>query len=164
VKEYKFVKRWVNHNTRLIMQMYPELKKDEVKKVIRDFLDETIVNQKCMIHNNYVGKTIDLTLLDLIDWIEDTKPVVAGYGVFFKNQNHTLNPAAVMLDGFLTLRKKYKKELHNYLEGSYLYKYYDRMQLNEKINANSYYGVSGADVSDFFNLYTATSTTATGQS
>src|SRR5690606_9638167 len=62
------------------------------------------------------------------------------------------------------LRKQYKKQLKVFPPGSYEYDTYDRLQLTEKINANSYYGASGATTSNFFNIYTATSTTATGQS
>ena len=47
---------------------------------------------------------------------------------------------------------------------SYEYAVCDRDQGIEKLVANSFYGVGGAKTSNFYNLYTAVSTTASGQS
>ena len=79
--------------------------------------------------------------MGIIDWFHNTSPIAAGFGVFFKNQYTAPNPAANMLNNFLKLRKSYKGQLKNYKEGTYEYQTFDRLQLTEKINANSYYGV-----------------------
>jgi hypothetical protein len=160
----KFIKDWKKYYTKIFLTMYPGIDKEELNKLLDKIIDEKLVNPPAQLHNNYIHKSIQVDLLGIYDWIDKTQPIVAGFGVFFKNQNQVLNPAAVMLDNFLNLRKSYKKELKNYLETSYEYATFDRLQATEKINANSYYGASGAPTSNFFNLYTATSVTATGQS
>jgi DNA polymerase elongation subunit (family B) len=120
--------------------MYPDLDKKEIKSFLKDVVEERVVNPKAQLHNNYAHMKMDVDLLSVIDWYEDKKPIAAGFGVFFKNQDQVLNPSAVMLQNFLDLRKVYKNQLKNYLETSYEYATFDRLQLTEKINANSYYG------------------------
>jgi len=162
--KHVFIKRWRKYYLDLFTTMYPEIDRKELKKYLNEIIDEYLVNPKAKIHNNYIHKSIDVDLLSVIDWMEETKPIIGGFGVFYKNQRESINPAAIMLKNFLTLRKTFKKKLKEYNENSYEYADYDRKQLNEKINANSYYGASGAGTSNFFNLYTATSVTYTGQS
>jgi len=148
----------------VLQAIYPNLTKKDLSTFLDKVIEKRLVNPKAKLHNNYVHKEIDVDLLTVIDWFHDTKPIAAGFGVFFKDQNHAKNPAAVMLDNFMTLRKRYKAKLKEYKEDSYEYATFDRLQLSEKVNANSYYGASGAPTSNFFNLYTATSVTAAGQS
>jgi len=163
-KQGKFLTDWKNHYVSIFSTMYPDLNEKELSKFIKSIASERAVSPKGKIHNNYNHKEIDVDLLTLIDWYDRTKPIAAGFGVFFKNQDQELNPSAVMLDNFLTLRKSYKDKLKEFDRKSYEYATFDRLQGTEKINANSFYGCSGNRKSNFFNLYTASSTTSTGQS
>lgn len=162
--EHVFLKDWKKHFTRVFQTMYPELTKKELKKFLNEVIDERLVNPEAQLHNNYAHMSMKVDLLTMIDWFDDQKPIAGGFGLFFKNQYQVLNPNAVMLDNFMSLRKDYKKLLKVYDEGSYEYMAADRMQATEKINANSFYGAGGAPTSNFFNIYTATSVTASGQS
>jgi hypothetical protein len=160
----KFMKEWVEYYTNLFLNLYPEIDKNKLKDFLKEIFKQNVKNHKGELHNNYIHKSIPVDLLSIIDWIDNTKPITAGFGVFFKNQEQSLNPAAVMLINFMKLRKKYKDKLKDYKEDSYEYASFDRSQLNEKINSNSFYGAGGAPTSNFFNLYTATSITGTSQS
>lgn len=164
MKKHIFIKKWKKYNRKILMAMYPSLSKEEINNFLDKQIEENIKNPNATIHNNYVHKSIDIDLLSVIDWIEETKPIMAGFGVLYNNQNKTINPNAKMLESFLFARSAIKKNLKKYTEGTFEYKETDRKQLTEKINANSYYGGSGSPKSVFFNIYTATSTTATGQS
>lgn len=159
-----FLKKWKKYYLNIFTKMYPEIDKKELKTYLDEIIENNLINPKAKIHNNYIHKSIDVDLLSVIDWLEETKPIIGGFGVFYKNQYQSKNPAANMLKNFLSLRKSYKKLLKKYNEKSYEYGDYDRKQLNEKQNTNSYYGAGGAPTSNFFNLYTATSVTYTGQS
>lgn len=163
-KNHVFLKEWKETNRNLISRMYPTLKDKNINKFLDKMIDKYIEVPTGIIDNNHVHKSIQVDLLSVIDWYRNNNLIAAGYGAFFKNQDVEINPAATMLDNFLTLRKSYKKQLKNYSNDSYEYASFDRKQLIEKLAANSYYGASGAATSNFFNLYTATSTTATGQS
>lgn len=139
-QDHIFLQDWRKHYTKIFTTMYPELEKKEVKHFLDKVIEERLVNPKAQLHNNYAHMKINIDLLSLIDWYEESKPIAAGFGVFFKNQDMVINPAAVMLNNFLTLRKQYKKQLKVFPPGTYEYDTYDRLQLTEKINANSYYG------------------------
>lgn len=164
MKEHIFTKEWIDHYKGIFSTMYPEVDKKEIKSFLIEQVETNIKNPKGQLHNNYVNKSMDIDLLTLIDWFHTTKPIAAGFGLFFKNQNEVLNPNAVMLSGSLDMRAEIKKFLKIYDEDTYEYAEAERGQKNEKVVANSFYGASGAKTSNFFNLYTATSVTATGQS
>lgn len=162
--KYKFVKRWRKKTLKLLEQMYPEVSRKDIKKFLNKIIEERIKNPNCEIDNDYLNKNIKTTLLDVIDWIEATKPICAGFGVFYKNQHEVKNPLATMILKFLRSRKAFKSRLKDFVPGSYEYKTFDRKQLSEKINCNSIYGALGNIVSFLFNRYTAPSVTASGQS
>lgn len=162
--DHIFIKKWKRKNRELLMQMNPEVSKKDVNKFLDKIIEKNLKNSKCQIDNNYIGKTLNTTLLDVCDWVEETKPICAGGGVFFKNQHQVANPLAQMIQKFLISRKKFKGQLKDHIPGSYEYMTLDRKQLSEKICANSIYGALGMVISFLFNLYTAQSVTGTGQS
>jgi len=159
-----FIKDWKENNIEIFKRMYPELTDTQISNVLDDIIDKNIINPKAIIHNNYIHKSINVDLISVYDWIKKTKPIIAGFGVFFKNQDESLNPAAVMLENFMSLRKEYKGQLKKYSKDDYEYGTFDRLQGSEKVNANSFYGASGAPTSNFFNIYIASAVTNVGQS
>lgn len=162
--QHTFIKKWKKEQRKILRRMYPDVSNKEIKKFLNMEVDKYLYNPECKIDNNYIGKTINTTLLDCIDWIEETKPICAGHGVFFKNQHEVKSPLAIMINKFLVLRKSFKKRLKDFDPTSYEYATFDRRQLSEKVNANAIYGASGNVVSFLFNMYTCASVTGTGQS
>ena len=112
--------------------MYPELTDKQISKVLDKIIDKNIINPKAILHNNYIHKSINVDLISVYDWVKKTKPIVSGFGVFFKNQDESLNPAAVMLENFMSLRKEYKNQLKKYKKYYYEYGTFDRLQGKEK--------------------------------
>ena len=161
--EHEFLKKWKAEQTALIKLVHPEWNADDIKKVLDKKIDKTLKNPECSLVNNYINVSARTTLLDLYDYIELKKPIIAGGGVLFKNQNQAINPPSIFLDGALKKRKAIKKGLKTAKPGSYEYMMIDLRQLTEKVVANSYYGASGNETSPFYNLFTALATTATGQ-
>jgi hypothetical protein len=159
-----FMKEWVDHNTSIFKKLYPSVSEIDIRKFLKNKIDSKIVNQKAAIHNNYENKIINVDLLKVIDWVDNGKPLIAGFGCFYKDQEHERNPAAKMVENFMITRKKYKNKMYEYSEDSYEYAMYDLFQNIEKISCNSYYGANGAKTSTFFNIYNASAITATGQS
>lgn len=159
-----FIEQWKEHQIHAIKTMYPELEDDKIDGLLEKMIKEQMVNPKATLHNNYEHKALNIDLLSVIDWMDRVKPIIGGFGCFFKNQDTEINPTATMLNKFMKSRKAYKARLEDFASDSEEYATYDRLQLVEKINSNSYYGCSGATTSNYFNLYTAQSCTATGQS
>ena len=159
-----FIEQWKAHQIKAIKTIHPHLEDDEIDSLLDKMISEQMVNPKATLHNNYEHKALNIDLLSVIDWMDRVKPIIGGFGCFFKNQDTEINPTATMLNKFMQSRKDYKKRLEDFASDSEEYATYDRLQLVEKVNSNSYYGCSGATTSNYFNLYTAQSCTATGQS
>lgn len=159
-----FKDTWVEENTKNFALMYPDLSKKDLKKFLNKVFDEKVQDKRLIMDNNYINKAVNTSILEIYEWIQATQPIIAGHGVFYRNQNQSVNPPAKMIQKFLALRKQFKDMLKVYKEGTYDYDKFDRLQLTEKVNANSYYGVNGYKRSIFYNIYTATSVTSTGQS
>lgn len=163
-KEYIFIERWKKENRKILMQLHPEVDKKDIDKFLDKQIKKNLNNPKCLIDNNYIGKCVHTNLLDVCNFVENEKPICAGYGVFYKNQHEVTNALALMIQKFLKSRKAYKSMLRKFPKTSYEYSTYDRKQLSEKICANSVYGTFGNVISFLFNMYTAPSVTSTGQS
>ena len=163
-KNHKFIKEWKEVYRNMLKTAYPDISKKEIDVFLNKIIDDNIQVPKAIVDNNYVHKSIQVDLITLIDWVYEKKLICGGHAVFFKNRHEAVNPSAMMLETFLANRKAIKKRLKDYEPGSYEYAVCDRNQLIEKLAANSYYGAGGAPTSNFYNLYTAVSTTASGQS
>lgn len=162
--DHELLKLWKKDKLDSILLVHPEYDKEKVTDFLDKIIDKKLKNPRCKLHNNYLHRVAPTTLLDIYDYIVEKKPIMAGGGVLFRNQNQAMNPPSHFLDGALKKRKAIKKLLKVYARNSYEYMMTDLRQLTEKVVANSYYGASGNAMSPFFNLYTALSTTATGQS
>ena len=164
MKEYYFLKKWKESTKAKILLAHPEYK----EKNIDEYLDELVNNQfkdkKCSIVNSYKGQEVSTSLLNISEFIHDHKPITAGFGLLFKNQNESYSPASGLLLESINQRKKLKAKLKAVQDArSYEYLMLDIGQGNEKVVANSFYGASGAKTSIFYNRDLAASVTATGQ-
>lgn len=164
----KFINKFVKKMTNVMLKINPDWDKNKVEKIIMNMIKEQAMNPRVEIDNNYTGENKETTLISVFDWILTRKPIIAGNGTFYKNQNEALNPIAKMLDEWAESRKKYKKQMFNVGENlgfdSFEYKDLDRNQSNEKTNMNSYYGASGAPSSAFYSKWSGPATTLTAQS
>ena len=149
---------------KLLRTANPEIPKKDIMKFLDKVVERDLKNPQCYIDNNYLNKRMNTTLLEVTEWIHKTKPICAGYGVFFRNQNQVVSPLSTMILKFLALRKKYKSRLADFSQDSYDYAMFDMKQGSEKQNVNSIYGSFGNLTSFLFNKFTAPSVTASGQS
>lgn len=164
MKDHVFIKRWKKDMRNTLKTAYPNISKKEINEFLDKEIEKYIKNPTCRIENNYLGKKIESNLLEIVDWIDRTKPICAGHGVFFRDQHTVGNALAQMILKFLRSRKLFKSKLADYDPASYEYATFDRKQLSEKINVNSIYGAFGNTTSFIFNKFTAPAVTGTGQS
>ncbi|MDD3172165.1 MAG: DNA polymerase domain-containing protein [Herbinix sp.] len=158
-----FYDKWSKEQTKRLMLRFPDIDKSEIEELVKNSYEERLDDGEVVLVNNYINRSFKMTMLTLIHFIEEKKPIMGGYGVLYRNQNEVKNPTTVVIRKFLDSRAAYKKELELYKEDSYEYKNSDRMQLNEKVNVNSLYGAIGTMAFFLFNLFVAGSVTATGQ-
>lgn len=159
-----FFKEWMKEQRKKLALVYPNMDKATLDKFLEDQINKNCRDPKCILDNTYIHQQAHSSLLDIIDYIDKTKPIIAGFGVLYKPQRVLQAPEAIWLDDTLAARKSIKKKLHLYTPGSYQYMQTDNAQLDKKILANSYYGANGNKASTFYNSYTAPSVTASGQS
>lgn len=163
-----FLNKYKKRMTKYMMEINPEWKKEDIEKIISKMIKENVMNPRVELDNNYTGESRETTLLSVFDWALERKPIIAGNGTFYKNQNEALNPIALMLDDWAASRSAYKKQMFKVGEKlgfeSPEYQDLDRSQMNEKINMNAYYGGSGAPSSAFYSKWSGPATTLTAQS
>lgn len=165
ILDSKFIKKYKKEMVETMLQTNPSWNKKDIEKNIDRMIKDRFQNPTVILDNNYTGEKKETSLLAVFDWIIERKPIIAGNGTFYKNQNEAINPIAQMLDNFLITRKALKKEMFKIEDtSSAKYKDLDRSQQNQKINANSYYGASGAPSSAFYSEYSGPATTLTAQS
>ncbi len=127
MSKISFKEVWVKENLKTYCKMYPNISKKDLKKFLEKVFDDKVQDKKLILDNNYVKKSVTTSILEIYEWMQDTNPIIAGHGVFFRNQNLVKNPAAVMLKKFLDLRKSLKKTMYTFDEGTYEYDTYDRL-------------------------------------
>ena len=162
-KDFYFIKKWKKETEEKIRLVYPDIDKEMLDSILEEELENNFKDKSCSIINTHRNQSANTTLLQMIQFIHDKKPIVAGYGVLFNNQNISYSPAAKMLMTLKADRDKLKKERKKYDERSYEFLMKDIGQDNKKRLMNSFYGASGAKTSTFYNLATAASVTGTGQ-
>ena len=145
VLDSKYIQTYKKEMLENMKRMNPNWDEDKIEKVIDNMIKERCKNPEVTLDNNYTGEKSERSLLSVFDWVLEREPIIAGNGTFYQNQYEAENPIADMLNFFLTTRKKVKKEMFKIDDPeSREYKDKDRQQGNWKINANSYYGASGA--------------------
>ena len=138
VKNSHFLKRYRNDVKKVLKKKHPDWTDDFLKESIDDILLRDLKNPPAKLENSYTHESRDSTLLSVLDWAMETKPIIAANGTFFKQHATSKNPNALMLDEFLTTRKQVKKEMFALEdEASRLYKMKDLKQGNYKKLANS---------------------------
>lgn len=119
-------------------QINPSWDEETIEKTLDKLIKKKIQNPTVTLDNNYTGQRQDSTLLTTFDWILTKKPIIAGNGTFYANQDQKFNPIAQMLDDILTKRKSIKKQMFSVKDTkSRLYNDLDLAQLIQKILANS---------------------------
>ncbi len=161
--KHQFTKEWKAYQLKQLSLMYPEVSESDLSDLLDEQIEKRMINPNCSLHNNYLNRYQKTNLLTFVDWVKETKPIISGFGCLYKNQDQAFSPEAALLEIFMNKRKEYKSQLKKYDRLSYEYAMFDRFQMVEKISANSMYGAGGCPTFKSFNLYTASSTTSTGQ-
>jgi len=116
------------------------------------------------LNNNYTRKKIDMTILEMCDYIASKEPIVTSYGVLFKRHGTVPNPMAKVIQSFMDLRNIHKKEMFKYPKGSEMFERFNLLQNLDKIDVNGVYGLIGLYMSIVFNINVAPSITSMGRS
>lgn len=138
INKSNFLKKYKKQMVETVSLSMPDVDKEDIEEIVDDMIRERLKNPRVVLDNNFTGESRDSTLLSVLDWTFDRKPIIAGNGTFYKNQYEAINPIAKMLEGFLSKRKAYKKAMFKIDDvTSSKYRDLDLLQSIEKVNANS---------------------------
>lgn len=121
----------------MVKLTYPELHNTEIMQSIEYSINKRAKNYEASLSNDYKNKDLQTTLLQLTEYIIETKPIITALGVLYNPRSKAENPVSAMMQTFLKQRKIYKKEMFKHPKGSEEFEKYNLLQLLSKIDANS---------------------------
>lgn len=120
-------------------------------------------DQECLLKSDPQSVTFtDGTFVQNVkQWLQDNAYTVASNGAVYRTDIRGFLPT--ILEKWFAERVEYKDKRDEYEFGSEDYKFYDALQLTQKVLLNSFYGVLGLKTFRFHDLDNAGAITAAGQ-
>jgi len=157
--------KWKTQMMESLVRIYPDKSEDKISDILDKLIEQRFTDAYVTCDNNYTHETTGQGLLKVLDWVSTYKPIIAGNGTFYENQDNAINPTGQMVQMLLKERAELKSQMFNIDDPeSYQYKTLDNKQGNKKRSANSAYGGSGAKTSALYSKWSAPATTGTAQS
>ena len=121
-------------------------------------------DQECLLKSDPQEVTLQngTYIQDIKQWLQDNEYTVASNGAVYQTAKRGFLPT--ILEKWFDERVTYKDKRDEYEVGSEDYKFYDALQLTQKVLLNSFYGVLGLKTFRFHDLDNAGAITAVGQS
>jgi DNA polymerase elongation subunit (family B) len=121
-------------------------------------------DENCLLKSDAVTVKLNTgySVEDVKTWLHDNNYTVASNGAVYETSKIGFLPA--ILEKWFNERVIFKDKRDEYEVGSEEYKFYDAMQLTQKVLLNSFYGVLGLKTFRFYDLDNAGAITSTGQS
>jgi hypothetical protein len=164
-QQISFKQRWLADQFRKIRMVYSpdEFPTSEIKDMLLKEYDQRNVRVGRFVNN--VDRTDSkMSVEQFVNTLMNRGDCcLSGYATLFTDSSHADNIALQALKFLLDARSQYKKEMVKNEKGSDKYVYYNTLQKDYKILANSYYGICSLTISPFFNPYVQNSITLTGQ-
>lgn len=136
VSEHQSLYAYRDTMTRVIKSVYPQMDIGDIETAVEYSVSKRFKNFDLSIQNNYTNKTIQMTALEILDYIAKREPIVTSYGTMFKRHGDVPNPMGRVIQNFLDLRKKHKKEMFKYPKNSEMFEHYNLLQALDKIDVN----------------------------
>ena len=157
------VERYQNRVADMYIRTHPNVDPNMVRSMVSKIVNDRLRNIPCTMHNNITHETLETTMVDTFEWIENRNPIISGNGTFFKQHAEYLAPTVKMLEKLQANRKKKKKEMYGYQKGSVEYTNCNIGQLSIKVIMNADYGGSGTPLSPFYSCYLPPATTGSAK-
>jgi len=120
-------------------------------------------NEECMLSATPTIARINGQLIpDVRQWLTDNSYTIASNGAVYRTDIKGFLPT--ILEKWFDERVEFKDKRDEYEVGTEMYKFYDALQLTQKVLLNSFYGVLGLKTFRFHDLDNAGAITGTGQS
>lgn len=136
VDDHPILVNYKNTMTRIIHSAHPRMNYEDIERAVEYSIQKRFKNFDLSIQNKYKNKDAQMTMLEMLDYISRREPIITSYGTMFKKHEEVPNPMARVIDNFLILRKKDKKEMFKYPKGSEMFEHYNLLQTLDKIDTN----------------------------
>lgn len=121
----------------IVQVAFPNLSVQTIDECIRYSAEKRYKQEVATVNNNYTHKKIELSLVELTNYILEKEPIITAWGVLWKRKGTTPNPLLNMIKGFMDSRGLLKKEMFKYPKGSAEYEKYMLLQLLAKLDSNA---------------------------
>ena len=163
-KQHEAFEKYRSTMQRIISSLYPQMNIDDINDAINYSIAKRFNNFNLSVQNNYTGTNIELTMLEMLDYISKRQPIITSYGTLFKRHEDVPNPMGKVIQSFLDLRKQHKKEMFKYPKGSEMFEHFNLLQTLDKIDVNGIYGLIGLYASVLYDPNISPAVTSTGRS
>ena len=120
-------------------------------------------DESCLLKSEPTQVYIDGNeISDVKKWLIENQYSVGSNGAVYRNDKRGFLPT--ILEKWFDERVIYKDKRDEYAVGTEEYKFYDALQLTQKVLLNSFYGVLGLKTFRFYDMDNAGAITAVGQS
>lgn len=164
MNDYIILNKYKDATLNMLQYSFPQIPIEELSRAVDYSINKRLTDHNAKINNNYTNKEIEISIMEMTEYILSRKPILTAYGVLYQQKGTVPNPITQRIKGFMEDRDKLKKEMFKYPKGSEEREKYNLYQLLKKLDANGFYGLFGQSSCLFFNIYVATSITTQGRS
>jgi hypothetical protein len=158
------MQKYKDTTKRILRLSFPNMMESDFDQAIDYSIQKRYKEHPAKVINNYKNTEVNLTLLEVADYIYSREPILTGYGVMFKKHGTVPNPLAKVIQSFLDNRSIHKKEMFRYEKGSEDYEHWNLIQALDKIDANGIFGILTMCASLVYNLHVGASILAQSRS
>lgn len=157
---------WILRMTQAMCMTHPDVPKEKIEQIVMKIYKDRLKDTKIKVYNNYENFVADYSLVNIVDFLHDSKPLIAESGVMFhqKSKKRNVN-VEIIKECMLDARTIHKREKFEAMEAgdTFLAAVKDIQQSNDKKAANSGYGAEGQSSSFLYNIHSAMSVTSCGR-
>ena len=158
------LQKYKDTTKRILRMSFPMMRESDFDAAIDYSINKRYQEHPAKVINNYKKTEVDLTLLEVADYIYSREPILTGYGVMFKKHGTVPNPLAKVIQSFLDNRDKDKKMMYTFEKGSEEFEHWNLIQALDKIDANGVFGILTMCASLVYNLHVGASILAQSRS
>lgn len=128
VNDHPTLVKYRDTMSRIISSRFPMMNINDIKRGVEYSIQKRFKDFNLYVNNRYKNKDVQMTMLEMLDYIERREPIITSYGTMFKRHEQVPNPMARVIQNFLDLRKIHKKEMFKYPKNSEMFEHYNLLQ------------------------------------